>query len=72
MVQRFFSMPCSQVDLVWCVRGGLGADIRCKPWRWVSHLLGHEAVGSVAYQLKREGLIQVGRAKPDRARLFLD
>jgi len=59
-----------QVDMVWCVRGGLGADIRCKPWRWVSHLLGHEAVGSVAYRLKREGLIQVGRTYVRRAPFF--
>ena len=33
--------------------------LRCKPWRWVGHLLGHESHGSVAYALKQAGLIQV-------------
>jgi len=37
----------------------LSVHARCKPWRWVGHLLGHEARGSLAYALKQEGLIQV-------------
>ena len=35
---------------------------RCKPWRWVGHLLGHEARGSLAHALKQAGLIQVTSA----------
>lgn len=29
-----------------------------KPWAWVAHVLGHEAAGSAAELLKRQGLIQ--------------
>ena len=37
---------------------------RCKPWRWVGHLLGHEAKGSLAHALKQAGLIQVNPRSP--------
>ena len=46
------------LDMVWHLPFGRHHHMQCKPWRWVGHLLGHEAVGSVAYTLKQQVLPQ--------------
>ena len=48
-----------QIEIRWLIPYGSMLDSESKPWRLVGHLLGHEAEGSLAYELKRKmGSIQ--------------
>eukprot|EP00798_Chlamydomonas_sp_ICE-L_P025195 gene25195-10835_t len=47
-----------ELELRWHIPYGMMRDMECKPWRWVSHIVGHESKGSAAYALKQAGLIQ--------------
>jgi insulysin len=47
------------LELLWFVPHGALERGDSKPWRAAAHVLGHEACGSAAHLLKRQGLIQV-------------
>ncbi|GAX81935.1 hypothetical protein CEUSTIGMA_g9363.t1 [Chlamydomonas eustigma] len=47
-----------EIEVSWYLPYSSMRDVRSKPWRWVGHLIGHEGRGSLAYELKRLGLVQ--------------